>query len=399
MKTQKSILKVILGLLTFAGTSAWAAGIGSSGGDNGFVCFKPQAPGTKSIPEQIEERKGTLTPEDMENAVLVKSYDLFEMELPVLDGPTLEILPIQPNEKALEYVERIIKRMEYSVPILAEILRTSQSTFRDNKIRLAPFGVPKQNDGEEAALPDRKNCTEITLAVQDGGGSGGQLTLNQLAFPHITHSELSKAFTWLHEYFYLYARGLGQKTSLNSRRMVQLVTLAEITPRVLIKKMQHHIGSARVNLHIPLNYYFQPQWGLIFGEMDTLTQLILEDVKSYSNLDFAFTPTAIAKRNEKLRGVYNGIIIPKLKGGPFTPEDLEATLKLFPSSVLPLMERTHKCAQVIEEMSTCISFPGGETLPISPGWFYDGKRYWDEATTLLMGRLTSPFDFFLDRPI
>ena len=226
MKKMNFIFSV-LAFMTVSISSAFA-GPGSSdgnGGGNVVICFTDPA-----IPVAIRDRNspyyGDLLDQYLEGDKVssIEVFDLYEARLPRgINARRPEIGEIRPDESAKEYIDRVAKRFDDSVPRISQIIRDGMKEFTDDNILLEPHGLQKIDDMASVGLIDTKHCVLATAAQQYKAESALYLHIDQRIFSHPKMSEMNRAVLLLHEVFYRLYRKQGASDSRTTRKLLGAV--------------------------------------------------------------------------------------------------------------------------------------------------------------------------------
>jgi hypothetical protein len=198
----------------------------SSGGGNSLVCFKKDfakeaiaavhADSENSIPNFVFENDWIES---------VEMFDLFEASLPRgIDSVSPNIIEISDSEGLEEYFINRKARFENLIYPIDRALSEGKTLISNNMIRFYNGPVKQHNDIGELHYVDRERCVIQTMAVQKNWNNHLELYIDARLFNHYSHSKLSKAVLFIHEYVYAYSRiKLRHSNSYSTRKMVELI--------------------------------------------------------------------------------------------------------------------------------------------------------------------------------
>lgn len=226
----------LLVCLTSGAEFARAAGADSSGGGLGVVCFDNPA-----ILETLRQGDGLLTDELLPHITSIENFDLYEANL--VRGINMDlkqkVVPLKDNETADEYVERILKRMDFSVPALARLVRkTVEELSQAGHVEHVMRPLERMNDARQVGLIDYENCMLATMGLNRLEKGEGVLQIDKRIYAHAKQSEQSRAIFLLHEYVYITARKLGHTDSRHTRVLINslITSHAQLTTKFLAGK-------------------------------------------------------------------------------------------------------------------------------------------------------------------
>ena len=203
------------------------AGVGSSAGGNGVVCFNNTA-----IPLRIrnpqDANTGLILDEEIQNVTSVTGLDLYEAQKSSsLNGGVTTVVPIGANDSAIDYVLKIGRRFTGITTLFNEKKFQKQLRMFDapNFYR-EPQGLEKIDDVGFTGEIDRQHCVIATIIAQDGKPDDNlEIHVDTRLWDNSKHSKQSQGSLLLHEMMYAWQRSDGATDSENARKLVRLLIM------------------------------------------------------------------------------------------------------------------------------------------------------------------------------
>ncbi len=200
--------------LIFLTQYTFAEGGMASGGGKGLVCFN-----SNEIAQEVRKNHRYIRDKDLLNITKIEMLDLHYAKIP--RGFNRKSSTIVEGGNFITLLEKIISRIEVTIPILGKEIRKSESLFRDN-IYFRNSAIEMANDENDIAINETDDCILTTLAKQYKDDGKYYIHLDERLFFHPKHSEVSKATLILHEYLYSYAISKGDIDSRGVREIVSI---------------------------------------------------------------------------------------------------------------------------------------------------------------------------------
>ena len=203
------------------------AGVGSSAGGNGVVCFNDTA-----IPLRIrnpqDANTGLILDEEIQNITSVTGLDLHEaMKASDLNGVAASIVPAGVNDSATDYVLKIGRRFTGVTTVFDEKgFKDELKFFAAPNFYREPQGLEKINDIGFTGLVDRNHCVIATVIAQVGQPDDSlEFHVDARLWDHPKHSKQSQGTLLIHELVYAWQRSEGARDSENTRKIVRLLIM------------------------------------------------------------------------------------------------------------------------------------------------------------------------------
>jgi hypothetical protein len=219
MKLLELLPATLLATTALLPSAAFAKdGADSSGGGLTVVCFDDSA-----IVSVLKDGDGTISDVLLAQAKSIEAFDLYEAKLPRgWEGQFTEtLIPINDGETAEQYAERLIKRLDHSVPALARVLRETRDGLKGDKLTYTSTPLPLIEDALPSGAIDTERCVLSTMGANRITDGAWSLTIDERQYKHKAQSEWSRGVFLLHEYIYITFRRLQQQS--NSRRTRELL--------------------------------------------------------------------------------------------------------------------------------------------------------------------------------
>ncbi|MBT3984054.1 MAG: hypothetical protein HOE90_22050 [Bacteriovoracaceae bacterium] len=203
---------VVLVFALLASARAFSGGM-DSGGGRGLVCFQ-----TKEVADKVRDNLGYINDSQLTEITFIEPIDLYyAKQRRGIDHRAPKLATPYQSESFLQYLERLVQRIEVSIPPLGEKIRSTQKEFSGDNTIWHDLGLIPIFDEKSVAHYNTKLCTVTTMAIQFKEEGRNFLNIDHRLFFHPKHSVMGKAVLFMHEYFYLLARKLGGADSRSTR--------------------------------------------------------------------------------------------------------------------------------------------------------------------------------------
>ncbi len=204
---------LMLGLLSFS-SFTYAEGGMASGGGKGLVCFK-----NEQTASAVKLNKRYVRDKDLANITKIEMLDLHYAKAP--QGLNRRISKIIAGNDFVSLIDKMINRVELTIPVLGKELRKSEKLF-DNNIIFRSSAIEMASDENDIAINESDLCVLTTLAKQYKDDGRYFIHIDERLFFHPVHSDVSKATLLFHEYLYALARSKGEVDSRGVREIVSI---------------------------------------------------------------------------------------------------------------------------------------------------------------------------------
>ena len=186
------------------------------GGGNAIVCFD-----ARETAVTVRKRGGEITGDQLAGIESVEALDLHEAQLPRgFSSNPMPVVGLGANGTFTDYFDKIVKRLEITIPSLGNKLRNVRGEFKNRNVIRHNSSLQRVKDEANVSMLENGKCALATVLLQQKINGTRFLHVDDRLFYHKKHSELSRGVLLLHEIVYASARDLGQTDSRNTRIML-----------------------------------------------------------------------------------------------------------------------------------------------------------------------------------
>lgn len=186
----------------------------ASGGGKGLVCFN-----NEQTASDVKLNNRYVRDKDLANITKIEMLDLYYAKSP--QGLNRRISKIIEGNDFVNLLDKMINRVELTIPVLGKELRKSEKLF-ENNILFRNSAIEMASDENDVALNESDLCVLTTLAKQYKDDGRYFIHIDERLFFHPVHSYVSKATLLFHEYLYALARSKGEVDSRGVREIVSI---------------------------------------------------------------------------------------------------------------------------------------------------------------------------------
>ncbi|OFZ78524.1 MAG: hypothetical protein A2583_05570 [Bdellovibrionales bacterium RIFOXYD1_FULL_53_11] len=213
---KKKYLVVMIAISASTAFGGKGDGGDTSGGGNVIACFD-----TRETADLVRKRDGEITNDQIDKIESIQALDLHDARLARgFNQAQPNIVEVATGESFDKYVNKILARVEITIPDLAQRLKWAREQFANKNVILHENSIRRVKDEATISLLESGKCALATAIAQTKKNNTWFMDVDKRLFFHPKHAETSRGVLILHEVVYSWGRDLGHADSENTRRLV-----------------------------------------------------------------------------------------------------------------------------------------------------------------------------------